>query len=136
MINPSWGGGTFHRQPRLFFFVFLTALALTTCKAAPPESVIREAITRYFEAKNYRVVELDIGNVESGPLGEKTYMAPEGYLIELRKITLEVTEDIGEPWNYRKGQVFTFTDASVRIRREKNAQEVWIVGTVSGIPVR
>lgn len=116
--------------------IYLVALIIAGCAAPPTEGTVREAITRYFEAKNYRVVELDIGNVESGPLGEKTYMAPEGYLIELRKITLEVTEDIGEPWNYRKGQVFTFTDASVRIRREKNAQEVWIVGTVSGIPVR
>ncbi|MGE5892536.1 MAG: hypothetical protein ACM34I_00615, partial [bacterium] len=122
-----------HRQPWFFLFLLLTALILTACKAAPPESVIRETITRHFEAKNYRVVELDIGNVESGPLGEKTYMAPEGYLVEVRKITLEVTEDIGEPWNYRKGQVFTFTDAGVRIRRETDTEETWTVGTVSGI---
>ena len=123
------------------FHVFLIPVCLFTlltagCTAPPTESTVRKAIIRHFEARNYRVVELDIGNVESGPLGEKTYMAPEGYLVRVRKITLETTEDAGEPWNYRKGQVFTFTDAVVRIRREKDKQEAWTVSTVSGVLVR
>ncbi len=106
---------------------------LSGCAAKPGENTVKDTITRYFREKHYKVVEIDIAAVSSIPLKSRVYMGPEGYIIHIRSITLEVTEDSGPPLNYRKGQRLTFDNALVHIRAgEKGA---WLVSNISGIAV-
>ncbi len=59
-------------------------------------------------------------------------MGTAGHIVEVRKITLQISEDIGE---YRKGEFLTFTNGLVSIREKVDAKNQWIVVNISGIRV-
>lgn len=124
-----------HSRGLLPRFFLAALMVLTECAVIPSEGVVKEVITRHFEAKNYRVVELHIGNIESASLSEKTYMGTRGYTVEVKSITLETAGGSGTPLTSGKVQRFTFKKASIRMREDPGQQGGWIIINISGIPV-
>jgi hypothetical protein len=120
---------------RLILAVVLAAafFLLAGCAAKPDEKVVKDTISRYFQQKHYGVVEMDIASVSPIPLKSRVYMGPEGYIVHVRSITLEATEDSGPPLNYRKGQRLTFNNALIHIRAGQKGG--WQVSNISGITV-
>jgi hypothetical protein len=106
---------------------------LSGCTVKPDEGTVKDTVSRYFLEKHYKVVRIDIGAVSSIPLKSRVYMGPEGYIIHVRSITLEATEDSGPPLNYKKGQRLTFNNALVHIRAGEKG--IWLVSNISGITV-
>lgn len=97
---------------------------------------MRGLVIEHFEGKGYRVEALVIGSIEGGSIGEKVYMSPRGYKAVIRVITLEVVDDVGPPWNYSKGQTFTFRNGVVRFRERQGMSSGWEVSGIEGITVR
>jgi hypothetical protein len=121
---------------RLVFLPVALAVSfslLSGCAVKPDEKVVKDAIVRYFQEKRYKVVEIDIASVSSIPVKSRVYMGPEGYVVDVGTITLEVMEDSGPPLNYKKGQRLTFEDAVIQIRAGEKGR--WLVSNISGITV-
>jgi hypothetical protein len=128
--------GGFHKNCLFPLVVLHAFFLLTGCNASPSKSEVARVITNYFEEKHYMVIGIDVRDIQPVPLGEKTYMGTEGYIVDVRSITLEVTEDIGAPWSYKKGQRLTFRNAVVRVREQPGQKGKWVISNISGIPVR
>jgi hypothetical protein len=90
-------------------------------------------IARYFQERKYEVTAIEIGEVMSIPLSSKVYMGAEGYVVEVKSITLAVSENSAPPADYKKGQRLTFRNAEVQIRAGERGG--WVVSHISGIPV-
>jgi hypothetical protein len=116
-------------MPAIFFLLF------SGCSIPPGESEVKDAIMRYFGEKGYRVIELHLGGVRPVPLGNRVYMGTEGYLVDVRSITLEATEDSGSPLFHRKDERLTFRDAVFQIRGKAGEKWAWEVSVISGITV-
>lgn len=106
---------------------------LSGCTAKPGEGVVKQMITRYFRKRHYDVIEIDIAEISSIPLKDRVYMGPEGYIVKLRSIIMEVLQDSGPPLDYRKGQLLTFQHARIRIVAEGKGK--WMISGVSGMRV-
>jgi hypothetical protein len=111
----------------------LSLLLFPGCTVKPDDEAAKDIIARYFQERRYKVVAIDIGEITSIPLSKKVYMGAEGYIVEVRSITLEVTDDAGPPEYYKRGQRLTFRNAAVQIKEGK--RESWRVSNISGIPV-
>jgi hypothetical protein len=136
MASPEWNDEKMKvLDIRLVSAVILAAsfFLLAGCAAKPDERVVKDAISRYFQEKHYKVVQMDITSVSSIPLKSRVYMGPEGYIVHVRSITLEAAEDSGPPLNYRKGQRLTFSNALIHIRAGEKGR--WLVSNISGITV-
>jgi hypothetical protein len=136
MASPEWNSGKLKAcDIRLIVAVILAAsfFLLAGCAAKPDERVVKDTISRYFQEKHYKVVEMDIASVSSIPLKSRVYMGPEGYIVHVRSITLEAVEDSGPPLNYRKGQLLTFKNALIHIRAGEEGS--WQVSNISGVTV-
>ena len=122
------------RTERLSFFIVfsIAAISLSSCSVAPSEEAVSAAIRDYFEGRDYKVADLQIGGISPVPLSQKTYMGTQGHIVEIRRITLEVREDNRE---YRKGEKLSFINASIRIREKIDKKGGWIVVNISGIQV-
>jgi hypothetical protein len=121
---------------RLIFRAALIApsvFLLFGCAVKPDEKAVKDSIGRYFQTKHYKVVEIDIASVSSIPLKSRVYMGPEGYIVHVRSIILEATEDSGPPLDYKKGQRLTFDNALIHIRAGEKGS--WQVSHISGITV-
>lgn len=112
--------------------ILLISLFLFSCSIAPSQDAVHETIRKFFEDRRCRVIELQIGSISSLPLDQKTYMGTAGHIVEVRKITLQITEDLRE---YRRGELLTFTNGSISIREKVDARNQWMVVNVSGIAV-
>jgi len=124
------------KQPGLFLLLVLFVFLEAGCTTTPTTGTVTSAIINYFEEKNYRVIELDISDIQPVPLREKIYMGTEGYIVGVQSITLEVLENIGEPWSYRKGQRLTFRNGAIQIKEQRGRKGTWVISNISGIPVR
>lgn len=116
-------------------FVFIAFCFVYGCSLVPSENVVKNVIVDHFEARMYTVEMVDIGEIELIPLHDKKYMAPKGFVVTIRSIVLEVTEDIESPVKYRKGDQLRFNDGTVTIRESSQAKDGWVVSSVSGIEV-
>jgi hypothetical protein len=127
-------GNDLYRADRFsfFFLVGITGILLHACSVAPSQETVSTVIKTYFEDRQYRVAELQLGTISSVPLNEKTYMGTQGHVVDIRQITLEVLADNRE---YRKGEKLTFTHASIRIREKVDKKGEWIIANISGIQV-
>jgi len=105
------------------------------CNPPPPEKILKETITMYFEENHYRVVEMSMGEISSISMGQKRYMGTEGYIVPINSITLEATKDKGEPVRVRKGDRLTFSNGMIKVREKAGERGTWIVVNISGIPV-
>lgn len=74
---------------------WIVILLSAGCTPRPPESSLREGIIRHFESKKYTVLELTIGDITPIPLKDMRYMGMLGYIVDIKSLTLEVTENIG-----------------------------------------
>jgi len=122
------------------FFVplalFFSAISCVPgCNLSPPERIIRETITAYFEENHYAVVEMSVGEISSISIGQKRYMGTEGYIVPIKSITLEATMDKGESARVRKGDRLTFRNGIIHVREKAGERGTWIVVNISGIPV-
>jgi hypothetical protein len=136
MASSEWTGEKMKiHDIRLILAVILAVsfFLLAGCAAKPDERVVKDTISRYFQEKHYKVVEMDIASVSSIPLKSRVYMGPEGYIVHVRSITLEAAEDSGSPLNYKKGQRVTFSNALIHIRAAEKGG--WQVSNISGITV-
>jgi hypothetical protein len=127
-----------HGKPGFFFsLLLLTAVScfLFGCSAAPSEHSVKKLIIKYFEDKIYRVIKIDMGEIRAMPMGEKQYMGTPGYDVDVTAISLEVLEDTGEPWSYKKGQKIMFSNASIRIKQRSVHDKDWIIANIQGIAV-
>ena len=113
-------------------FLGIAGFFLAACSVAPSQETVSSVIRSYFEERQYRVVELQLGAISPVPLSQKTYMGTQGHIVEIRRITLEVREDNRE---YRKGEKLSFINASMRIREKIDKKGGWIVVNISGIQV-
>jgi len=96
---------------------------------------MERVIISHFESGPYKVQDLVIGDVSPIPAGEKQYMGTKGYVVNIPAITLEFLRDIGEPWNYKKGQYMTFHDGTIRIKKSAGKGDEWLIVDIAGIPV-
>ena len=120
---------------RVSSLVIVILLAvLWGCSVAPSERTVAGAITDYFESGGYKVVNLKIGNIESMPLAEKTYMGTPGYIVDIVFITLEPQADKGI--DIKKGKQITFSNARIRVKQDTINKNVWHVSIISGISVQ
>ena len=120
----------------LFHGILMIALLVTGgCTTSLSESTAEELITRHFEKRQYKVTELTIGDINPVPMGEKQYMGTAGYRVSVPLLTLEFTRDIGDPWNYTKGQRKTFRNARVKIKERSGHNREWIIADIEGVPL-
>jgi len=112
--------------------ILLLSLYLISCSVAPSSDVVQDTIRKFFEDRKCRVIELQIGSISPLPLNQKTYMGTAAHVVEIRKITLEISEDLRE---YRNGDLLTFANGSISIREKVDAKNQWIVANISGIRV-
>ena len=110
-------------------------LLISGCVPSPSKGEIEEAIVKHFEVKKYEVVQLSIGNIDPIPASKKQYMGTPGYTVNVTNIMLEMPEDTGAPWNYRKGQKVSFNNAEIIIRQKTGQNNHWLIAHISGIPV-
>ena len=90
---------------------------------------------KYFEDRKYRIVDIDINDIKPIPMSEQRYMGTKGYLVEIKSITLEATENIGLPVQYKKGEKLTFNNAVITIREKSDKKGEWIISNISGIAI-
>jgi len=113
----------------------LSALLLSGCAIPPDEKNVKASIVDYFAARNYRVVQLEMADIKPVPLGKKVYMGTEGYIVNIRLITLEAMRDFAEPRNIKREEHLTFRDAVIQIREKAGERGRWEISVISGIPV-
>jgi hypothetical protein len=108
--------------------------ALLGCSTSPPKNEIRDQIIKYFETRNYKVVDIDISVIESIPQGEKIYMGTEGYVVRMKSITLEATKQ-NTQFKVTKGQRFIFKKGNIRIKKSTDQLQKWIITDIDNIHV-
>jgi hypothetical protein len=100
----------------------------------PTKDNIKTLIVRDFEARHYRVTDLQISDIKPST-GEKIYMGSKSYIVHIPLITFEATQDTGSPVLYMKGQKFGFKNASVEIKEDLYKKGKWTIKDIKGIPV-
>jgi len=118
----------------LFNLIFILLL-LSGCTPAPSKGEIEELIVRHFEIKHYKVEELRIGAINPIPDNKKRYMGTPGFTVNVTSLILEIPEDTGAPWNYKKGQKVSFNDSQITVRQGTGQDKKWVIAHISGILV-
>ena len=107
--------------------IFLSLLL--GCRPVPTRDVVRNLILKDFEARHYKVTELQISDIKPSS-GEKIYMSSETYIVDIPLITLQATQDNG---SHKKGQQLSFRNASLGIREDLYEKGKWIITDIKGI---
>ncbi len=115
--------------------LMIVLLVTGGCTSPLAESTVEEVIVKHFEKRTYKVIELTIGDISPVPMGEKQYMGTAGYRVSVPLLTLEFTGDIGEPWNYKKGQHQTFRNARMKIKESTGQYRQWLITDIEGVPL-
>jgi len=105
------------------------------CAPSPSKGEIEETIVKYFEIKQYKVAGLSIGNIDPIPVSKQQYMGTPGYTVNVTTLILEIPEDTGAPWNYRKGQRVSFNNIQITFRQSIGQDKKWLIVHISGVPV-
>jgi hypothetical protein len=105
------------------------------CSPPPSKSTVEEIVEKYFETRKYNVITLETGDIKPVPISQQQYMGTKGYMVHIPRLTLEVTEDSGAPWRYKKGQRLSFDNVSIRIRKSDNQERAWLITNIAGISV-
>jgi hypothetical protein len=119
----------------VLLFLLAGLFFVSACAVPPQEKTVRDTLTRHFEERHYKVIEITVGGMRPISLDKKTYMGTEGYVVEIRSITLESTRDAGIPGLPEKREKMTFRDAAVQIREKTGEKGTWVISNVSGIPL-
>lgn len=113
----------------------IAVLLLSGCSAAPKEGTVADIISRHFDARGYRVVELEISDIRPIPLSEKTYMGTRGYRVHVRLLTLEALASADPASGVEKARRLSFENSIIDIRERAGGTGGWIVANISGISV-
>jgi hypothetical protein len=109
----------------------ICAVAFVACgTVAPTEADVKEAISRHFESRGYKVLDLQTGYIQAIPMGEKTYMGTPAFNVQVSSITLAAAPERGAIVER------TFTNAIVRIKEQPGQKGKWIVTNIEGMPVK
>ena len=114
--------------------ILFLSLLLSGCKPIPEEDVVRNLISMNFESRHFKVTELKIADIKPSS-GQKIYMSSETYIVTIPLITLEATQDIGNPVRYKKGQRLRFPNVSMGIKEDLYQKGKWIITDMRGISV-
>jgi hypothetical protein len=112
--------------------VFL--LILLGCRPMPTKEYVKDIIVKNFEARHYRVTELQVSDVKPSP-NERIYMGSKSYIVYIGSITLVAAQNAGGPPLYKKGRKFSFRDASLEMKEDPYQKGKWIIKNIEGIPV-
>lgn len=112
-----------------FLLLLISGISFSGCTVKPSESTVRNTIIKHFEERRFRVAELRIGKIQPISLAEKTYMGTAAFNVEIKSITLEVTDGATRP----KEEPLIFNDAAVIIKERPDEKGLWIVSNISGI---
>lgn len=123
------------KRGRLVIGALLLLLFLPGCAVEPTIHEARDVITLHFEGRGFSVRQLKVGAVSAEPLGERKYMEPRGYLIDIEMIILEAKE-AGATSSHHEGTAVTFQNATVKIHRDKGNEGRWIISNITGIPLQ
>jgi hypothetical protein len=128
-------GCLLHKKSSVFQVLIIILLPfLIGCGPTPTKDNIKTLIVRDFEARHYRVTDLQISDIKPSA-GEEIYMGSKSYIVHIPLITFEATQDIGSPVFYIKGQKFSFKNASVKIKEDLYKKGKWTIKDIKGIPV-
>lgn len=119
----------------ILFQLIVILQLLSGCTPAPSKGEVEELIVRHFEIKHYKVEELKIGAINPIPENKKQYMGTPGYIVDVTSLILEIPEDSGAPWNYKKGQKVSFNNSQITVRQGTGQDKKWIIAHISGVPV-
>jgi hypothetical protein len=115
--------------------LIIILLLMSGCSPAPSKGEVEEVIVKHFETKKYKVVELSISDINPLPLSEKKYMGTPAYTVNVPTLILEMTEETGAPWNYRKGQKVFFKHVQISIQQSTGQNKKWLISNISGVSV-
>jgi hypothetical protein len=110
----------------------ITLLLLGGCSAAPSKEALKKVILDHFESPYYLVTDIVVGIVQKIP-ADKTKTGALGYVVNIPSITLEFTQDTGEPLNYKTGFHLTYNNVDVRIEESEKIKGNLVVTNVSGM---
>jgi hypothetical protein len=125
----------FKEQRPIFLLTVILIFSLSACSLPPSKDTAKDVIIKYFEDRKYRIADIDINDIKPIPMSEQRYMGTKGYLVEIKSITLEATENIGLPVQYKKGEKLTFNNAAITIREKHDKRGEWIISNISGIAI-
>jgi hypothetical protein len=123
------------RQMLMTLFLVLAAYLISGCAVPPDEKIVKDSIVQYFQARNYKVVELGIADIKPLPLSEKVYMGTRGYIVNIKLITLVAVGDSAELRRHKEKERLTFRNAVLQIREKAGEQGRWEISVISGIPI-
>ena len=110
----------------------ITLLLLGGCSAAPSKEALQKVILHDFESPYFIVTDIVVGVVQNIP-PDKTQAGTMGYMDNIPSITLEFTQDTGEPLNYKTGFHLTYNNVDVRIEESEKIKGSLVVTNVSGM---
>ena len=125
----------FKNQRPKFPLTITLILLLSACSLPPSKDTAKDVIIQYFAAKKFNVADIQIREIKPIPMSEQRYMGSKGYLVDIKSITMEVSEDVGLPAQNKKGDRLTFSNATITIREKTDKKGNWIISNISGIPV-
>ena len=125
----------FKNQRPKFPLTIILILLLSACSLPPSKNNAKDVIIQYFAIKKFNVADIQISEIKPIPMSKQRYMGSKGYLVEIKSITLEVSEDIDLPAQYKKGDHLTFSNATITIREKTDKKREWIISNIAGIPV-
>lgn len=114
----------------LFLCISGCILMVLGCSIDPEEKNVRDAITKHFESRGYRVVKLEVEKIENFPLGKREYMAPKKYYVNIPYIELMKTDRRTS----KNDMPLTFKNAVITIRSTENFG-IWMIDNIQGIPL-
>lgn len=111
---------TYERPLSLIFLTVLlfSLFLLSSCadRTAPSPEMVQKLFGNFFEEQGFRMVSLELGNIEGAPLAQKTYGKKRAYYVMVRRIVLEV-----------KGQQVVRENSLVIIREKPGVSKEWVV---------
>jgi hypothetical protein len=114
----------------LRIFISISIFVLS-CSDSPRQDELKDAVIQHFESRDYKVVEIDVSAVREMPLGQREYMAPKKYIVDIVRISLQNSR-LQEGHGTEK--LLTFKDASITLK-SAGSHGQWIVDTITGIPL-
>ena len=119
----------------LCVFVLGAGWLAAGCSPPPEEQRVESVVRQYFEGRGFRVQEMQMGKIDRNALRDRDYMAPLTFIVRLDIVRLEALGQVVGTPSIRKGQVLTFRNATLHIRRSPSPGGDWEVGEISGIDI-
>ncbi|MGC2063912.1 MAG: hypothetical protein WA610_13120 [Thermodesulfovibrionales bacterium] len=116
-------------------FSFLLLLLVTGCRETPSEDRVRDVMARYLAERHLAIRSLEIGEIRGESMNTQVYMGSPSYMVVIRTVTLEATQDTMALTGLRKGQSVTYKNARVKVREKNRQKDTWEISVISGMPL-